>query len=105
MCIRDSLSPAVSGAILSVTSIEAAFFLDVITAAIGIGIMFTIAVPPLRSKDEQGSQVKESVIQEMRYGFRYLKDQRFIRNLLVFQITVLILISPSAFLTLSLIHI
>ena len=93
------LSPAVSGAILSVTSIEAAFFLDVITAAIGIGIMFTTAVPPLRSKDEQGSQVKESVIQEMRYGFRYLKDQRFIRNLLVFQITVLILISPSAFLT------
>ena len=93
------LSPAVSGAVLSVAAIETTFFIDVITAAIGIGIMFTISIPPLRSAQGERGFGTESVIQEMKYGFRYLKDQQSIRNLLLFQIVVLILISPSAFLT------
>lgn len=89
------LSPALSGAIISVMSIEATFFIDVITAVIGIGITATVAVPRLK---EHAGQARSSLY-DIREGFRYLKKNEFVKNFLVYQVVTLILISPSAFLT------
>lgn len=89
------LSPAVSGAILSVTSIEITFFIDVITAIIGIGMMFTI---PVKINQIQKEKVL-SVTAEMKLGFRFLKEHRMILNQILFLMIVMVLISPSAFLT------
>lgn len=87
------LSPAISGAILSAASIEATFLIDVVTAAAGIAITLTVPVP------FQPADRAESPIRQIGQGLRYLREQRFVRRLLLSQMAVLILISPAAFLT------
>lgn len=91
------LSPAISGTILSLTSIEATFFIDVITAIIGISIMFSLKTPKLiKSIDENNTK---SVIQDMKIGLLYLKKNVFIKQQIYYLMIVSVLISPSAFLT------
>lgn len=88
------LSPAVSGAILSFATIETTFFIDVVTAIIGISLTAIV-----KARGYVRSVEKKSHLQEIQKGFAYLRDNPFVRWLLLFQIAVLILISPSAFLT------
>lgn len=89
------LSPAISGAILSVAPIATVLLIDVVTAVIGVGITATVKIKPLEKKREADlsgfAQIKE--------GLAYLKQNTFVRNLLLYQIVILFLISPSAFLT------
>lgn len=91
------LSPVLSGLILSLTSIETTFFVDVVTAIIGISLTATIAIPPL--KQEQNKSVSQSIFTEIKNGFAYLANHQLIRRQLLFIVVVMILISPSAFLT------
>lgn len=90
------LSPAASGALLTFTTIEATFFLDIVTAAVGIGLMFAVHVPTLSGMVENR---RNSNWREIRLGFVYLRDHAFIRRLLVFLSAIMISISPAAFLT------
>lgn len=89
------LSPAVSGAVLSVAPFETTLFIDVVTACIGVGITSTIFIKPF-PRAEGG---KNSSLEEIKSGFLYLKENRFIKRLLAYQLVILFLISPSAFLT------
>ncbi|HDR7322632.1 MULTISPECIES: MFS transporter [Bacillus cereus group] len=89
------LSPAVSAVILSVTSIETTFFIDVITAIIGISIMFIIQV---EGHVNVGGKQKSN-LQGIKEGFAYLKENVCMKRLLVLLIIIMILISPAAFLT------
>lgn len=88
------LSPAISGAILSISTIETTLFIDVITAIIGISITYTINIPKYIK-----NKINISHIEEIKQGLCYLKENKFIRNMLFFIITIAILVSPSAFLT------
>lgn len=89
------VSPAVSAAILAAYPIESIFFIDVFTALIGIGVMFTIAAPAYKRKEA----ATNTLMQDMKQGFIYLKENRFIRNLIGYQFFLLVLITPCAFLT------
>ena len=89
------LSPAASGAVLSVAPLEATLLIDVVTAAVGVGITSTVRVRPLEERPEG----RPSGLRELREGFGYLRQNPFVRRLLLFQLAVLFLISPSAFLT------
>ncbi|MGF9768797.1 MFS transporter [Bacillus albus] len=89
------LSPAASAAILSIASIEMTFFIDVITAMIGISIMFIIQV----ERHVNAESKQKSNLQGIKEGFAYLKENELIKRLLVLLIIVMILISPAAFLT------
>lgn len=89
------ISPAVSGAILSVAPLEATLLIDVVTAVIGVAITSTVRIKPYKKTHETGN----SYLAEIRLGFSYLKENYFIKRLLLFQLTILFLISPSAFLT------
>lgn len=86
------ISPAISGAILSLVSLEATLFIDVITAIIGITITSTISIQRIYQKHS-------STIQGLKEGYLYLKNNTFIRRLIIFQFLTLLLITPSAFLT------
>lgn len=88
------LSPAVGGAVLSVAPLEVSLFIDVVTAIIGVVITASVTVAPYEKRKQDNTY-----IQEIKAGFGYLKDNGFIRRLIIFQIAVLFLISPSAFLT------
>ncbi|WP_445670770.1 MFS transporter [Paenibacillus sp. FSL R5-0914] len=89
------LAPAAGGVILSISTIETAFFIDVMTAIIGIGMMCIIVIPA-HAKVENG---QKSNVQDIKEGFKYLKDHAFIKQLLIYLFVVMILISPAAFLT------
>lgn len=90
------LSPAVSGVLLSVAPFEAALLVDVVTAAIGIGITATVFVPPYQKSSDTAAC---GMLGELKGGFSYLRQNPFVRRLLLFQLTILFFISPSAFLT------
>lgn len=89
------LSPAVSGAILSIAPLEVTLLIDVVTAVIGISITATISITSQMEIKTNG----HSALEEIKDGFTYLKGNLFIRNLLIFQLIILFSISPSAFLT------
>ncbi|HGK0777735.1 TPA: MFS transporter, partial [Streptococcus pneumoniae] len=72
------LSPAASAAILSIASIETTFFIDVITAMIGISIMFIIQV----ERHVNAESKQKSNLQGIKEGFAYLKENVFIKRLL-----------------------
>lgn len=89
------LSPAISGAILSIAPIGAVLLVDVVTAVIGITITMGVKIAVSAKTGDPAphgmGQIKE--------GLAYLKENPLIKNLLLFQIVILFLISPSAFLT------
>lgn len=89
------LSPVISGAILSLSTLETTLFIDVITAVIGVGITATISVRPYK---RQGLESNSS-IKEIKQGLSFLKENWFVKRLLIYQIIILFLLSSSAFLT------
>lgn len=89
------LSPAISGAVLSVSSIEATLLIDVATAVIGIGITATVNIPA----HNKAVNYQNPYLTEVKAGILYVKENKLIRHLLLFQIIILFLISPTAFLT------
>lgn len=88
------LSPAISGAVLSFAPLEQMLLIDVATAIIGVSITASVVVP---AHIKQGGGSTQG--QQLKAGFAYLKQNKFVRRLIVFQLVILFLISPSAFLT------
>lgn len=88
------LSPAVSGFILSVMSIEATFFIDIITAIIANLIMIGIKIKPLSKH-----LVETTLWKGMQDSFHYLKQHTFIKHQMIYLMAVMLFISPAAFLT------
>ena len=89
------LAPAASGALMAAAPLEMALLIDVATAAVGVGITAFVKVRPYEKRGTDGMRTLE----ELKAGFAYLKGSRFVKQLLMYQITILFLISPSAFLT------
>ncbi|KER03307.1 MFS transporter [Photorhabdus temperata] len=87
-------SPAISGFLYSQTSIENILLVDVATAVIGISIVAFIPIAKIAS-----DSIPDNKFQAMLAGFRYLQENKLIRNILIFLICVCFLISPAAFLT------
>lgn len=92
------LSPAVSGLLLAVTSIELTFFIDVITAFIGVGITSTICNQRKEEKRVQ-EKIQKNMLQDIKEGMQYLQSHKPIKQQLNYIMIVAILISPAAFLT------
>ena len=91
------VSPAVSGAVLSVAGLETAFFIDVVTAAIAILIMSRIKVSKVEREDDQKEQM--GVLDDLKYGIRYVWKNPFLRAFLGFYAVLMFLITPAALLT------
>lgn len=89
------LSPAISGALFSIAPLAFVLLIDVITAVIGVCITSTVKIKPY----EKNAGAELSGLVQIKEGFSYLKKHTQIRNLILFQIVILFLISPSAFLT------
>ncbi|QQZ63331.1 MFS transporter [Paenibacillus sonchi] len=91
------LSPMLSGALLTVASIEVIFFIDVITAALAVAAMLLFVKVPLHAK-AAGEQTL-SYFNDMRLGFSYIKQHNYIRTFFMFMAFFLVLAAPVAFLT------
>jgi DHA3 family macrolide efflux protein-like MFS transporter len=90
------VSPILSGALLTLASLELIFFIDVVTAAIAIMVLLVLKV---------ATHAKATLKQESGYftdmmeGFRYIRDHRYLVSYFAYVGFFLFLISPAAFLT------
>lgn len=91
--LMQFLAPATSGVILTLTSIETAFMLDVGTAVLGMSLLATLTMPPTTGA------TGDSTLKTIAQGFTYIQSSALVKNILLYQLVVLVLISPSAFLT------
>lgn len=89
-------SPMISGALMTFAPLELMFLLDVVTAAIGIGILFFFVKAPSNVKKEQA---KLSYFHDLKEGLTYIKNHGYILRLCVFMALFMILSAPSALLT------
>ncbi|WNS41440.1 MFS transporter [Paenibacillus sp. MMS20-IR301] len=91
------LSPMLSGALLSMASIEAIFFIDVITAAIAVATLFLFVQVPLHAK--AGAKQAISYFADMRLGFDYIRQHAYIKSFFIFCAFFFVLAAPVSFLT------
>lgn len=89
------LAPAASGGILLFASLEAIFFIDVITAIIGVGLTALVVVRRYKGNKAEIT----NTIDDIKKGMDYIKINKIIFPLFIFQILIIILVSPGAFLS------
>jgi MFS transporter, DHA3 family, macrolide efflux protein len=86
------LAPAVAGAIYGLWGIVPAFFLDVVTAVIGVGLLALVRVPTLQRSAETATDYRSDLVE----GFRYISRTPIVRWLLsLFAIIFLLTVAPS----------
>ena len=87
------LAPIAAAAVYSTMSIVSVFFIDVATAAIGIGLLATIAVPTL---DRAASLEKPSYFADLKDGINYIFTHDLVRWVMgIFGIVFLLTVAPS----------
>lgn len=91
------LSPMLSAALLTSSTIETIFLIDVITAAIAVSILLLFVQVPVHAKALANQTVSYSG--DLRAGFHYIKHHSFVRTLFLFNAILLIFVAPVAFLT------
>ena len=90
-------APILSGILLSVSTIQIVFYVDVVTAALAVAIMLLfIRIPDHKNVD---ASQKISYFKDMREGIRYIGKHVFVRRLLILLTFYYILITPVAFLS------
>lgn len=86
------LAPAVAGAVFGVFGIVPVFFIDVVTAGVGIGLLALVAVPTLTAVAERTTGFREDLVE----GARYIGHHPFVRWLMiVFAVIFLLTVAPS----------
>lgn len=90
------ISPAISGALLAGSTLEIIFFIDVITAIIGVSILSLINIP-LHEGAKENSEVGQ--IEHLKEGIKYVKESKFLTTFFTFHSLITFFIVPSALLT------
>ncbi|MEL7565008.1 MAG: MFS transporter [Dehalobacterium sp.] len=91
------ISPMISVALLTMSTIEIIFFIDVITAAIAILILVLFLHVPVHKKALEKQPT--GYFTDMFKGIDYIKNHDYIKNFFIFCAFFFVLISPAAFLT------
>lgn len=91
------VAPMVSGALLTMASIEAIFLIDVVTAALAIVILLTLVRIPVHAKALQ--EQTTGYFADLRQGFLYIKGHDYLKAYFLFNAAFMVLAAPVAFLT------
>ncbi|ANY71230.1 MFS transporter [Paenibacillus ihbetae] len=91
------VAPIVSAALLTMATIEMIFFIDVVTAAIAIFILFFFLKIPLHKKaaDTQNT----GYLDDFKQGLVYIGQHAFLKSFFIFFAIFFVLMAPAAFLT------
>ena len=87
-------APAAAGAILSLGSLRSALWIDLATAAVGIGILACLAIP----KQTFAPGEQPSLASDIKEGLRYVRSNRFFQSLLLIYGLFILLSVPGGFL-------
>jgi DHA3 family macrolide efflux protein-like MFS transporter len=94
------VSPMAGGALMTFMSLQTLFFVDVVTAIIGIVLLYFFVKTPEKQTAETNLKPTEiSYFRDIKEGFSYVYKNRFIWHLVLITIAIHLLISPAAFLT------
>ncbi len=88
------LSPALAALLLDRVGISWAFFLDIVTAAIAVGILCAIEVPP-----PAPDRARKSAFEDLRLGLRFTFGNRLLRALILCYAAFFFLHAPVSFLS------
>ena len=91
------VAPMVSAALLTMASMEAIFFIDVVTAAIAVFILLTFLHIPIHAKAAEKQTT--SYFSDLKQGFIYIQNHAFVKKFFVFFAFFFVLAAPVAFLT------
>jgi len=90
------VSPMISAALYSTFPIETIFFIDVVTAAIGILTLLLLVQVPVHAKALQAQT--EGYFSDMRQGLTYIRKHAYLKAYFAFCALFFVLIAPAAFL-------
>ncbi|MDR1919611.1 MAG: MFS transporter [Tannerellaceae bacterium] len=94
------MAPMISAALMSFVSLEILFFLDVLTAAIGISIVaFFVKVPQGEKPVAETGEAKGDYWHDLREGIRYIKQHGYISQLMALSAVFLFFFAPASLLT------
>jgi len=88
------ISPMISAALISLTTLEMIFFIDVITAILAIVVMLF-----LKLKKVESSREIANYFTDFKAGLSYIKAQPYLKSLLIFFAILFFLMAPASFLT------
>ncbi|MDR0794858.1 MAG: MFS transporter [Tannerella sp.] len=92
------LSPLASASLMSLAPLQTLFFIDVVTAAAAIAILyFLVKVPKTVSKKENAE--KRSHFADLINGLKYIKTQKYLLRLIVISAIFMIVVGPVAILS------
>ena len=92
-------SPMAGGALLAVAPIQALMFIDVVTAAIGIGILFFFVKMPAKVKKSEQKAGAGQYFHDIKEGLQYIGKHAMVKKFLVVSAAFNFLIAPTAVLT------
>lgn len=91
------ISPMLSGVLLTMATIEAIFFIDVVTAAIAVLVLLFFLKVPAHAKAQNPQKV--SYFKDMHEGIVYIGDHTYVKEFFIFCAFFFFLAAPVAFLT------
>lgn len=87
-------APAAAGAILTMGSLRATLFIDIITAAVGIGLLCCILLP----NQQLSPDAQLPVLADVKLGLRYIRTEGFLAKLMLLYGLFILLSVPGGFL-------
>ena len=91
------ISPMLSGALLTMTSIQNIFLIDVVTAALAVVVLRFFLEVPTHEKAQDNQEI--SYFKDLKEGIIYIRNHAYVKKFFVFSAFFFILIAPLAFLT------
>jgi DHA3 family macrolide efflux protein-like MFS transporter len=90
-----------SGALMTFAPLETLFFLDVVTAAIGIMIVFFLVTVPVTEKPAKKITEQNGItyFHDLKEGFQYIWKHGYILRMIIISAVFMFIFAPSAFLT------
>lgn len=89
------LAPAAAGGLYAAIGLEAALWIDVITAIIGISLLLTLKTAPVKREEHE----QEHFFRDMLSGIRYVSREKWLRQFLLFYLILTLTMGPLIFLT------
>lgn len=90
-------SPLLGALLMSLFPLYTLFFFDVITATIGISMLFFLVKVPSLQRDEKKEKI--NYFHDIKEGLRYIRGHKFVLRLMIFSAFFYIFMSPASLLT------
>jgi len=94
-------TPMISAALMTLAPLQTLFFIDVVTAAIGISIvLFLVKVPASgQAAGGESSQKKATYFSDLKEGIKYIRGHGYVLRMIVISAFFCLLSAPGGFLT------